>query len=175
MAGNFTTFAKNSFGVNRQAIDENNAEAPTVQMYHGGSIVVNGNVVGRITAWQPAGAYNREGAHIYELNQKTWGLPVDYVPGRVTGFNITWTRNEVWGQELERTLGYAPNVWNNLTDQTFPFQAKECLFRGSTAYRVWLYKGCWFTEKNPVEWSAEGDGIMNVSCNMAYVSRTKVQ
>jgi hypothetical protein len=174
MAGNPTTFAKNSFSVNRQPIDFNNAEAPTVQMYHGGSIVVDGNVVGRITAWQPAGAYNREGAHIYELNQKTWGLPVDYVPGRVTGFNITWTRNEVWTQELELTLGYRA-VWDNLTDQTFPFQARECLFRGATAYRIWLYRGCWFTEKNPAEWSAEGDGIMSVSCNMAYVSRKRVQ
>jgi len=173
MSGNFTTFASNAFGVNRQPIDFANASAPTVQMYHGGTIVVAGNVIGRITAWQPAGAYNREGAHIYELNSKTWGLPVDYVPGRATGFNITWTRNEVWNEELELTLGYG-SVWQNLTDQTAPFDARECLFRGASVYRTWSYKGCWFTEKNPVEWSSEGDGIINVSCNMAYVSRLKV-
>ena len=173
MSGNFTTFASNSFGVNRQPLDFANASAPTVQMYHGGTIVVAGNVIGRITAWQPAGAYNREGAHIYELNSKTWGLPVDYVPGRATGFNITWTRNEVWNEELELTLGYGA-VWQNLTDQTAPFDSRECLFRGASVYRTWSYRGCWFTEKNPVEWSSEGDGIINVSCNMAYVSRTKV-
>lgn len=173
MTANFTTFASNQFGVERAELDFTNDESPTVQMYHGGSIAVGNHVIGRITSWQAAGAYNREGTHIYEVSQKSWGLPVDYVPGRATGFNVTWTRNEVWTQELELTLGFNA-VWQDLTDQTAPFTAKEFLYRGATAYRTWAYRGCWFTEKNPAEWSAEGDGIINVSCNMAYVSRQKL-
>jgi hypothetical protein len=169
---NPSPFAQNSAGVKTQALDHANPYAPTTMSYHGGSIVVNGKIVGRITDWQPAGAYNREGSHVYELNNNTWGLPVDYVPGRATGFNITFTRNEVWTQELELALGYSA-VWENLTDQTFPFTGQEYLFRGATVYRVWTYYGCWFTEKNPTAWGAQEDGIIKASCNMAYISRKR--
>jgi hypothetical protein len=166
-------YAVNSFAVQTQPIDFTKEGAPTVQMYHGGTIVVNDKIIGRIQSWQAAGAYTREGSHVYELNSGTWGLPVDYVPGRATGFNITFTRSEVWFQELEIALGYA-GVWSNLTDQNYPFTAREYLFRGADPYRVWSYLGCWFTEKNPNEYSAEGDGKISVSCGMAYVSRKKV-
>lgn len=165
-------FATNSFGVRVNKIDPDAAGTPTTQMYHGGTIVVNNNIIGRINSWHPAGAYNREGTHIYEVNKETWGLPVDYVPGRATGFNITFVRTEVWNQELELTLGYGA-VWNNLTDQTFPFTSQEYLFRGEVVYRIWSYFGCWFTERNPVEWAAEGDGICRVNTNLAYVSRRR--
>jgi hypothetical protein len=169
-----TDFASsNIYNVTRQPLDYTKSNT-TIQTYHGGSIVVNDKVVGRITNWQSNGAYTREGSHCYELNGNTWGLPVDYVPGRATGFNITFTRNEVWSMELELALGYGA-VWNSLTDQTYPFNAQEYLFRGATPYRVWTYSGCWFTEKNPTEWSAEGDGKISVSCAMAYVSRKKVK
>lgn len=168
-----TPYATNKFGVARANIDFSNAYAPTVQMYHGGSIVVNNAIIGRITNWQPAGAYTREGNHVYELNNNTWGLPVDYVPGRATGFNITFTRNEIWSQELEIALGWK-SVWSNLTDQTFPFTAEEYLFKGQSLYRCWQHLGCWFQEKNPEAWAADGDGIIKVSCNMAYVSRKRV-
>jgi len=173
MAANTTAFASNSFGVNRQPIDYTQPGAPTVQSYHGGSIVVNNNVVGRIESWNPAGAYTRSGKHIMEVSHATWGLPVDYVPGVATGFNITFTRTEVWNQELEITLGYAA-VWENLTDQTFPFVANEYLFQGVNLYRMWAYNGCWFTSKAPVEWTSEGEGIIKVSCDMAFVSRKKM-
>lgn len=167
-----TPFATNAFGVRVNPVDFTQPGTPTTQMYHGGTIVVNGNIVGRINSWHAAGAYNREGVHVFEVNKETWGLPVDYVPGRVTNFNITFTRAEVWNQELELTLGY-DGVWNNLTDQTHPFVAQEFLFQGTVPYRTWSYFGCWFTEKNPVEWSAEGDGVIKVNCNMAYVSRRR--
>jgi len=171
---NPSPYAVNSFAVQTQAIDFSQPGSPTVQMYHGGAIVVNDAIIGRIQTWQPAGAFTREGSHVYELNSATWGLPVDYVPGRATGFNVTFTRSEVWFQELEIALGY-PGVWSNLTDQTFPFTAQEYLYRGVNVYRQWTYFGCWFTEKVPNEFSAEGDGKITVSCGMAFVSRKKVQ
>lgn len=169
-----TPYAQNSFGVLAAPIDFNAAYAPTTQMYHGGTIEVNGKIVGRIDNWNPTGAYKREGNHIYELNSLTWGLPVDYVPGRATDFNVTFTRTEVWQQELEIAFGYGA-VFNNLTDQTRPFTAKEILFRGVSPYRTWLYTGCWFRSKTPNAWEAAGDGIIKVDCEMAYVARTRVQ
>jgi len=167
-----TPYATNSYAVQAKGIDYTKDGAPTIQMYHGFSIVVNDKIVGRIQTWQPAGAYTREGSHVYELNNNTWGLPVDYAPGRGTGFNITWTRVEVWSQELELALGF-PGVWANLTDQDYPFTAREYLYRGVSPYRIWSYFGCWFTEKNGGEYSSEGDGKITVSCGMAYVSRKK--
>jgi hypothetical protein len=171
-AGTNSPYATNSAGVTTTPIDFTNAYAPTLQLYHGGSIVVNGNVIGRIDSWQAAGAYTREGVHVYEVNGDTWGKPVDYVPGRATGFNITFTRSEVWEYELEKTLGYG-NVWQDLTDQNYPFTAVEYLYRGSVPYRSWHYYGCWFTEKTPSAWEAAGDGILKVNCGMAYIRRHK--
>lgn len=172
MALSASPYGANNFSVKVNPIEATAVGAPSTMFYHGGTIVVNGNIVGRINTWQPAGAYTREATHVYEVSKETWGLPVDIVPGRATGFNITWTRSEVWTQELELALGYQA-LWSNLTDQTRPFTANEMLFRGANAYRTWTYYGCWFTEKNPNEWSSEGNGIMQVSCNMAYVSRKK--
>lgn len=168
----FTPYATNAVNAAAKPIDYAKAYSPTVQLYHGGSIVVNNKAVGRILTWSPAGAYNREGTHIYEVQGRTWGLPVDYAPGRATGFNITWTRNEVWSDELEKALGWTA-VWENLTDQNYPFIAKEYLYRGTQPYRMWSYLGCWFTEKNPSEWAAEGEGVISVTCAMAYISRKK--
>jgi len=171
-----TPFATNSASVQTQALDYTKPQAPLAQSYHGGAIMVNSNVVGRIEEWHPAGAYTRNKTHCYEINNKTWGVPVDIVPGIATGFNITFTRSEVWAQELEITLGYGATggaVWENLTDQTFPFQAQEFLYQGATVYRVWTYYGCWFTEKNPTSWTSEGDGRIKVTCGMVYISRKK--
>jgi hypothetical protein len=170
-----TPYALNDYGVQVQSLDYTKfpqSGSNAMMTYHAGSIVVNGKIIGRIDNWQPAGAFTREGSHVYEVSNQTWGVPVDYVPGRATGFNITWTRGEIWNQELELALGYRA-VWKNLTDQTHPFVANEMLFKGATLYRTWIYSGCWFTEKNHTEWSSEGDGRIKVNCAMAYVSRNR--
>ena len=65
---------------------------------------VAGNVVGRIQSWNPTGL-SREGDWIYELNNRTWGKPVDYVPGRATNFSVTATVAELWFKEIEVQLG----------------------------------------------------------------------
>jgi len=165
-------YAANSAGVKVAKIDFSKPNAPTTMMYHGGTIVANGKIIGRINNWQPAGAYTREATHIYEVNKETWGLPIDIVPGRATGFNVTFVRTEVWSQELEIALGYGA-TWSNLTDQNYPFTAMEYLFKGDTVYRSYSYLGCWMTEKNPEAWASDGDGVFKVSCNMMYISRVK--
>jgi hypothetical protein len=171
---NSAQFAANPFGVNVKPLDFTVADAPTTKTYHGASIVVNGNIVGRIQSWQASGAYTRSGTHVYEVSHVTWGHPVDYVPGRVEGFTIAVTRVEVWNQELEIALGYGA-VFDNLMDQDRPFEVLEYLFRGQSLYRVWKYSGCWFQDKNEDAQTADGDGIFRVTATVAYVNRVRVQ
>jgi len=169
---NISPYATNAFGIQTPALDYTVPDAPTTKVYHGASIVVNGNIVGRITSWNPSGAYNREANHVYEVSHVTWGRPVDIVPGRSTGYTIAVGRTEVWFQELEIALGY-PAVWDDLSDQDRPFTIFEYLFRGSTLYRVWRYAGCWFQDRNEAEYSAEGDGRVTLTATILYVQRTR--
>jgi hypothetical protein len=170
---NPSPFATNAFGVQTSSIDFTDPGSPTSMTYHGLAIVVQGNIVGRFTSWNPEGAYNRDGEHVYELNRVTMGKPVDYIPGKATGFTVSYGRTEVWDQELERTLGY-PAAWADLTDQNRPFVSQEFLYKGTDPYRVWQYSGCWFRSKNPEGWTADGNYIYRVSGQIAYVSRIRV-
>jgi len=170
---NISPYGTNAFGINVKPLDFSVPDAPTTKTYHGASIVVEGNIVGRITSWQPSGAYTKEVAHIYELSHVTWGRPVDIVPGRSTGYTITFTRVEVWGQETEISLGF-PAVWDDLADQDRPFTIYEYLFRGDTLYRVWAYRGCWLSDRNEEAQSSDGDGIFKANCTLMYVQRMRV-
>jgi hypothetical protein len=170
---NPSPFGTNAFGVQAQSLDFTDPGAPTTMMYSGTAIVVNNNIVGRIQSWHPDGAYNREGEHVYELSKVTVGLPVDYVPGRATGFTVSYTRTEVWGQELELTLGFS-NAFATLVDQTRPFTVQEYLYKGTDIYRCWQYSGCWLKSKNPEAFAADGNYIYRVSGQLAYVSRIQV-
>lgn len=170
---NPSPFATNAFGVQSSSLDVADPGTPTSMSYHGLAIVVQGNIVGRFTSWNPDGAYNRDGEHVYELNRGTIGLPVDYVPGKATGFTVSYGRTEVWEQELERTLGYG-SVFQNLTDQRRPFVTQEFLYRGDNPYRVWQYSDCWFRSKNPEAFAADGNYIYRVTGQIAYVSRIRV-
>lgn len=172
---NPSPFATNAFSVQTQGIDYTDASAPTTMTYHGTSIVVKGAIVGRITSWQPSGAYTREGVHVYELNKNTWGRPVDYVPGKSTGFTIAFVRAEVWGQETEVALGLvkAGDVFSDLSDQVRPFVVQEYLFKGQSVYRVWQYSGCWFQDRNQEAQTSDGDGVMRTNATLAYVSRIR--
>lgn len=147
--------------------------ANTIMTYHGGAISVNDRVVGRIKDWTP-GQFTRTVTPVREISNTTFGIPVDNVPGIAEGYNVSFTRTEVWEQELEVVLGYG-QVWTSLADQTRPFTAFEYLFRNQSPYRIWRYDGCWFTERNPNQWNSGGDGIIELACNMAYVVRKRSQ
>lgn len=165
----------NPFGVEVPSLDFNAPDAPTTKTYHGVSIVVNGSIIGRITSWQPSNAYTRGGEHVFELSHRTWGHPVDYVPGKAEGFTLSIARAEVWNAEMERALGLvgAGGQFTTLLDQNRPFTINEYLFRGQELYRQWVYRGCWFQDKNPSAYEAEGNGIISVDATIAYVSRTR--
>jgi hypothetical protein len=134
--------------------------------------VVDGKIIGRIQSWQ-ASVYTRNGKHIYELSHLTFGRAIDYVPSINTAYSLTFSRAEVWNQELEITLGY-PAVWQDLIDQNRPFSCQEAHMRGATPYRTWLYSGCWFEERNENSFEAEGDATVMVNAGVKFVSRRRV-
>jgi len=168
-------FALNPYSVtNVPRLDYTNALAPTTKVYHGASIVVNNNIVGRVQSWQPT-QYQREGVLKYELSHNTWGRPVDYVPGKVGGRTVAMTRTEVWYQELEIALGW-PAVFEDLMDQTYPWVTDEYLYRGGPAnlYRLWRVIACWFSTKDSSSWESEGDGVETVQAQINYVNRIRI-
>lgn len=170
------TFAGNRFGVKVNPINFAHQYAPTIKTYHGFTVALNDNVVGRVLSWNPSQNYAREHQLVYELNKDTWGLPVDLVPGRATGFQVSFVRMEVWEQELERIIqgSSGANIWNNLMDQNAPFTIDEFFYRGDQLYLQFQYIGCWITQKNEDAYSADGDAIIRCNCEVAYVRRRLV-
>lgn len=166
-------FASNPHGVAVLPLDYGKKGMPTTKVYHGAGIIVNNAVVGRITSWQ-VNAYNRTLTHIREVSYATWGRPVDLVPGISDGYSISFDRVEVWDQELEKAFGYNA-TFDDLADQTYPFQIQEWLMKGSgTPYQIWTYEGCWFETRNESARSADGDGIIRIEGgSIKYVYRHK--
>lgn len=158
-----------------QPLDYNSTQgALTTKVYHGVSISAGNNtIVGRIQSWQPD-SYTREGIHLYELADISFGRPVEFIPGKTTGFTIAVTRAEVWNSEMEIAFGFT-STFNDLIDQTRPFSVKEFWFKGNltSGNQCWDYKGCWFTSKNIDALTSEGDGVTKISATLAYVSRKK--
>ena len=168
----------NHFGVkNVQPLDysaSNTAGTLTTKVYHGVSITAGNqsNIIGRIQSWQPD-SYTREGVHLYELADISFGRPVEFIPGKATGFTIAVTRAEVWSSEMEKAFGFT-TLFNDLIDQNRPFSVKEFWIKGNSGYsQVWDYKGCWFTGKNIDAITSDGDGVTKISATLAYVSRVK--
>ena len=169
---NYSTFAANPYGALSKPLNLSAQYAPTAKTYHGITIEVGGSVIGRIQTWNPSGL-SREGDWIYELNNRTWGKPVDYVPGKVSNFSVSASVAELWFREIEVQLGLAPggSQFNDLIDQNFPFTAREFWFRGADTYRVWTYVGCWMTDRNENSFDATGDAKVIANFTFNYVSR----
>jgi len=159
-------------------LDYRGEDPLTTKTYHGVSIVAKNGagqeaIVGRIQSWQPD-AYTREGVHLYELSYKRWGRPVEYIPGKATGFTIAVTRAEVWNAEMEIAFGFS-NQFNDLLDQDRPFKVKEYWLKGSSSVQIWEYRGCWFQSKNVDAVTSDGDGVARISATLAYVSHNKTK
>jgi len=169
-------FAGNPFGVIARPINFDAEDAPTSKTYHGITISVDGNVIGRVQNWDTTGAYAREGEHVYELNNLTWGKPVDYVPGRWTGLSISATVAEMWNAEVEVQIGLvAPGQQiADLIHQNRPFTAHEFWFRHVAIYRIWAYRGCWLTDRNEKAYARDGNARVIAKFNFNYVSRQLV-
>ncbi len=169
--------ATNRFSVeaNRPAtpIDFTQPFAPTTQTYHGFSIQVGGISIGRITEWQPQ-QLDRDFTHISELNARTWGQPVDGVPGGAKNFTLSFARAEVWGEECEKAFGEV-DVYTLLTNQNTPFAIDEVYTKGLQLYRQYRYLGCWWTSKNVDQFTADGDGVIRISGEMSFVNKVRIK
>jgi len=160
---------------NVKPLDYSVEGALTTKVYHGVSITAGDNkIIGRIQSWQPD-SYTREGIHLYELADLSFGRPVEYIPGKTTGFTVAITRAEVWNSEMELAFGF-PTLFDDLIDQTRPFKVKEFWIKGSAGTsQIWEYKGCWFTGKNIDAITSDGDGITKITASLAYVARHKIK
>jgi hypothetical protein len=154
------------------SIDPNAANAPLTMTYHGFSIQVNGVTIGRFTDWTPV-PLDRDMTHQYELNAKTWGQPVDLVPGKANTFTLAYGRAEVWNEEVEVALG-EDDVYTLLTNQNAPFAIDEVYLRGTTLYRQFRYLGCWFSSKSTDAYSGEGTGVIQISGDITFVNRIRL-
>lgn len=166
-------FADNNHGVNLGTrLESGPTDSPTTQTFHGLSIVMNNNLIGRIQKWNPK-MYSRKGEHIYELNYATFGRPVDYVPGINEQYSIDCEKIEIWDNELEEALGYG-KTWDDLMDQTRPFTIDESIYKGQNIYRTVRYTGCWFTDKNNAQFGATDTPTIKMTANISFVSRKVV-
>ena len=165
--------ATNVYGVESRRPDPDAQNAPDTMTYHGFSVEANGQVIGRISDWTPM-PMARPAVHVRELNARTFGRPVDIVPGMDDGFTLSFSRSEVWNNELELAFGDT-DVYTLLTDQTRPFIVRESFMRGNTVYRQWSYLGCWFTSKTMEAFSAEGNAIVKVSGEIMFVAKQRTR
>jgi hypothetical protein len=154
-------------------IDFDAPYAPTTQTYHGFSIQVDGVTIGRLTSWTPQ-QLDRAMTHTRELNPRTFGQPVDLVPGIASNFTVSFARTEVWNEEIERALGIAADPYSLLLNQTRPFSIDEVYARGNQTYRRFRYLGCWFSSKNVSAFEAEGDGIIRIDGEITFVNKILV-
>jgi len=164
--------ASNNFGVLSTPLNLSDQYAPTTQTYHGFSIQVSGVTIGRLTEWTPQ-ALDRDVTLLYELNAKTWGQPVDAVPGKANTFTVGFGRAEVWGEEIEKAFGET-DAYTLLVNQSTPFAIDEVFLRGTSLYRRYRYLGCWFNSKSWDAFTSDGEGVIRVSGELTFVNKIKV-
>ena len=166
-----TPYGTNSQNITTPSFDYSKPGMPSTKVYHGLTVVVDGNIIGRIQTWTPAGK-TRTATHKWELSKSTFGRPVDLIPGRSEGYTISMQRVEVWDQEIEIVFGYG-STFSDLMDMTYPFQAQEQWFKGDDLYKVWVYPSCWFTSLQEEGPSADGDGIVMCSAEIMHLPRVR--
>lgn len=153
-----------------------NPPVTTVRSSHGITIQAeNGVVVGFIQGFTPS--QQRSVSPIYELNAATSGLPIENVPGNVTGLTLQVTRYDIYLKRMEEAFG-TPD-FEMLADQNRPFIVREItrvpLGDGeSFSEEVRQYTGCWFTNIGRGYTISDARVVM-VTGNMAYVKRERLQ
>ena len=167
--------ATNKFHVDRATapIDFDAPYAPVVQTYHGFSLNVDGATLGRFTTWTPQ-QLDRVVTLTRELNPRTFGQPIDAVPGISNNFTVSFGRIEVWNEEVEKVFG-EEDIYTLLLDQTRPFAIDEVYQRGNQIYRRYRYLGCWFSSKNVSAFEAEGDAIIRVDGEITFVNKVRLR
>lgn len=170
--------ARNDYRVDHEDGAFENGYAPLTQTYHGFSIEVQGITIGRITEWTPM-QMSRPATLVRELNARTYGQPVDIVPGVEENFTLAFARAEVWGEDIEAAFGLTDpgDAFELLINQRRPFEISEVYKRyQGEILREYKYVGCWFTSKNTAQFTADGgDSIIKVDGEIMFVNRIKTK
>lgn len=136
---------------------------------HAITIKYNGQTVGLINSWAPN--QQRTITPIYELNVETSGLPVENVPGNVTGLTIQVNRYDVWTERLEQVFGSQDLVM--LANQKSPFQIEEYWTKPDNTLEVWRYEGCWFSNIGR-SFKSDDNRVVLVNATLQYVYKRKI-
>ena len=146
--------------------------ATLVRTSHSLSIQANGTIVGLINGWNPT--QNRAATPIYEVDISSSGGPVEYMPGNVTGLNITINRYDIYNKRMEEAFGTRDLVM--LHRQSEPFSVIEKWIipeRFGGGEERFIYDGCWFTSLGRTLRS-DDNRIVNVNATLVYVKKQKV-
>lgn len=137
---------------------------------HALTIKVLGQTVGFINGWNPT--QSRTVTPIYEVGVDNSGNPVEYMPGNITGLNISINRYDIYKTRMEEVFGTPDLVM--LTRQSEPFDVHEIWrfpFDDQNTERF-IYAGCWFTSLGRTIRS-DDNRIINVNATLVYTKKMK--
>lgn len=137
---------------------------------HSLTLVANGVKIGLINNWNPQ--QSRTITPIYEINSETSGLPLENIPGNVTGLTISVSRYDLWTSRMEQAFGTVDLTM--LSNQQAPIAVEEYWISPTGGTEVWRYEGVWFSNIGRT-FKSDDNRIVNVNATLSYVYRTKVQ
>jgi len=165
-----------------------------VRTSHALTIKANGVTIGLINGWNPTQA--RTVTPIYELGTDDSGNPAEYMPGNITGLQVSVTRYDTYTSRMEEAFGTPDLVM--LTRQNQPFDVIErwvlpdeglvvdnlSLIAGGVKTNAqiaspfineerFLYTGCWFSNLGRTLRS-DDNRIVNTSATLVYTKKLKL-
>ena len=146
-----------------------NPPTTAVRTSHAITIKVNGTTVGMINGWNPT--QGRTVTPIFEVGVDTSGIPVECMPGNVTGLTISISRYDVYTLQMERAFGTADLTM--LSRQSEPFSVIESWTAPDGSQERYIYDGCWFTSLGR-GLRSDGDRLVNVNATLMYTKKMKV-
>ena len=152
-----------------------NPPVTTIRTTHGITIQAeNGVIIGFITNFTPA--QSKLVTPAYELNAITSGLPIENVPGNVSGLSLDVGRYDIYPKRMEEAFG-TPD-FEMLTDQNRPFIVREITRIPSGdgeafSEEIRQYTGCWFQSIGR-GYRSDDSRIIMVSARLAYLRKERL-
>lgn len=140
-----------------------------IRTSHAMALRANGITIGVIQSWNTT--QSRGVTHIYEIDPRTSGEPIEAVPGNVGGLTISVNRFDTYTKRMEQAFG-TPD-FEMLSDQNNPFEVRETWRFPNGAIEARAYLGCWFTQIGR-NYSATDARVVNVGGQLAYVRRVRI-
>ena len=154
------------------------------QLSHAITIKTSGQTIGAINQWNPK--MTRAVTELYELADGTTsgyspgvGVPMEKVPGNISGMTIDVRRYDVYTMQMEQAFGTADLTMLSAQDtafdaiETWKFPAQLGEFGGSPGPGYFnRYRGCWFSDLGRTIEST-GDRIINVNATLQYTRKER--